>query len=155
PCRPKGHPVDRRSAYPARQAGPPGRHGPAPYARLPYWVLERRDLTSSGKVLLGALQRDGWRSGVCTNAEATLARYTGLSRRTVQRSLEELGRLGLVRIEEEPTNPTGRRIVLRFLDGPVRGADAAPAPGGRVRHPVRLARAPDCRGVLGRQDDAG
>ncbi|GBD22997.1 hypothetical protein HRbin29_00647 [bacterium HR29] len=63
-------------------------------------ILDAPDLTANQRLVLVALLRFADERGECFPAVATLASRTGLSERTVQRTLRELEKLGLVAVEE-------------------------------------------------------
>jgi DNA-binding transcriptional ArsR family regulator len=92
-------------------------YGP-PYAKLYYSILSDARIKPSEKMILLALQKWGWKDHECWPAVSTIATQTALGERTVQVSLKNLKKLGLIKEVSDDANPTGRKLVLLFLSDP-------------------------------------
>ena len=74
-------------------------------AEIPLVIMSRRDLTSSAKGVMGALFYQFRRKNHARCSIKELAKATGVSKSTVVRSVAQLERAGLVRVER----PAGDR----------------------------------------------
>jgi hypothetical protein len=89
-----------------------------PYAVLSRPILADRRLHPSDKLVLLALQQWGWQSHCCFPGNGKIREAAGLSECSVRRSLANLEELKLIRIDPTRSNPTGRVIVLLWMDDP-------------------------------------
>jgi len=118
---------------------------PGKYAKLPMIILQRSDVSPQAKILWAVLahnqaEPEGFVTlGGKPMKHADLMEACGMPRRTLQHGLEELGRLGLLRIVRHDRK--GKTTLLRVL---VPGADhatrAAPAqvPGETCAAPAQV-----------------
>jgi Helix-turn-helix domain len=75
-------------------------------------------LTPADKLVILALQKWGFGSDHCYPSIQTLASACCLSESQARNSLKKLAKLGLIRIETDPTNRTTRRIVRLWMADP-------------------------------------
>ncbi len=103
--------------------------------KLSQWhkaILDARGLSRSAKLVLWTLfAHADWKSGMCYPAVATLGDESALSRRTVQRAINTLARVGILTCENRnggrPGQVTRYRLILPAIIE--RGVRRAPLTG--------------------------
>ena len=91
---------------------------PLPFVPLPRAALRDPRLTATDKALLAAILEVARNDVSCYPAVSTLAAAIKKSVRTVQYSLRRLVAAGWIRSVPDPTNATGRRLVLLWRSQP-------------------------------------
>ncbi|PWC74112.1 helix-turn-helix domain-containing protein [Azospirillum sp. TSH64] len=101
------------------------------WGRIPAWWLDHPDLDADGFAILAALATFADEEGVCWPSQSTLAAKLKRSRPTINRILQRLDDIGLVRIEHRRGRDGSRLSCLYRLrverDG-VRAAEEVPRP---------------------------
>ncbi|WP_376967071.1 helix-turn-helix domain-containing protein [Azospirillum sp. A26] len=107
------------------------------WGRIPAWWLDHPDLDADGFAILAALATFADEHGVCWPSQSTLAAKLKRSRPTINRILQRLDDIGLVRIEHRRGRDGSRLSCLYRLrieqDGD-RAAGAAPRPAAGDVH---------------------
>lgn len=100
------------------------------WGRIPAWWLDHPDLDADGLAVLAALATYADAGGVCWPSQSTLADKLKRSRPTVNRILQRLEGLGLVRIEPR-RGADGARLSSRYRLAlePLAGAGVRPDTG--------------------------
>lgn len=102
------------------------------FAVVPMEVLERKDLNANAKLLYGEITGLTRRNGYCMATDKYIADRIGLSKKSIQKLMQELAEKDLIRRETTKTaKGTYRRIYLTWRKVPVppeRGA-RTPAEG--------------------------
>jgi hypothetical protein len=81
-------------------------------------LLADARIKPAAKLVLMALQKWGYGKDHCFASIETIAEDAGLGESTVRRSLVDLEKFGLIRVEDDGTNRTGRRIVRLWMANP-------------------------------------
>ena len=90
-------------------------------AMMPLGAISDPRLSSSAKVLIGALLYHALDLDWCTPTDEDLAAYLHRGRRDLRRALANLQQHGYIRLETVPAtaeNPTGRVIHLNWIYDP-------------------------------------
>lgn len=105
------------------------------FAVVPMDVLERKDLNANAKLLYGEITGLTRRSGYCNATDKYIADRIGLSRKSIQKLMQELAEKDLIRRDTRKTSKgTYRRIYLTWRKAPVPSERGAGTPA--ERHPI-------------------
>ena len=105
------------------------------FAVVPMDVLERKDLNANAKLLYGEITGLTKRNGYCSATDKYIADRIGLSKKSIQKLMQELEGKELIRRDTNKTaRGTYRRIYLTWRKAPVPPARGTHASAGE--HPV-------------------
>jgi hypothetical protein len=86
---------------------------PQGFAMIPRWLLYSAEVTGPAKLTYAILASHADRYGACWPSHPTIARESGLSVSTVQRSITELVNLGAV-VKGQRSRSSGARSSNRY-----------------------------------------